>query len=306
MARTLHFDCFSGISGDMTLGALIDAGVDAAAIRAGLDSLGLPITLHVEKVRKGGFAATQVWVQAPQEKAHRHLPEIEQILAKGSLSQAQRALALRIFRRLGEAEAEAHGIELERVHFHEVGALEFHRRHRGGGHRPGPAGGRPRLVPLGAHGARHGQVRAWPHAHPHAGDRQPAQGRAAGLFPPQGRADHAHGSGHPGDRGAGMDRFARHDPGAGGARGGDEGFPRPSPTCCASWSGRPLPMARATAAWVLETNLDDVPGEVVGYCIERLLAAGALDAYAMPLQDEEGPARRPARRDRRARHGRRA
>ena len=55
--KGLHFDCFSGISGDMTLGALIDAGVDAEAIRAGINSFELPIQLEVEKVRKGGFAA---------------------------------------------------------------------------------------------------------------------------------------------------------------------------------------------------------------------------------------------------------
>src|SRR5688572_15086433 len=108
MARALHFDCFSGISGDMTLGALIDAGADEAAVRAAIDSLGLPVKLHVEKVRKGGFAATQVWVQAPEEKAHRHLPDIKEILSRGALSQAQLELAGRIFRRLGEAEAEAH------------------------------------------------------------------------------------------------------------------------------------------------------------------------------------------------------
>ena len=103
MARALHFDCFSGISGDMTLGALLDAGADAQAVRAGLDSLGLPITLHVKKVRKGGFAATQVWVQAPEEAEHRHLPDVEAILARGALTERQRELALRIFRKLAEA-----------------------------------------------------------------------------------------------------------------------------------------------------------------------------------------------------------
>src|SRR5262249_59311145 len=106
------------------LGALIDAGADAGAVRAGLDSLGLPITLHVEKVRKGGFAATQVWVQAPEETEHRFLPDVEAILAKGTLTAAQRELALRIFRKLAEAEAAAHGMPLDRVHFHEVGALD--------------------------------------------------------------------------------------------------------------------------------------------------------------------------------------
>src|SRR4051812_31296015 len=104
--RALHFDCFSGASGDMVLAALLDAGVDEQALRRGLDSLGLPIRLGVEKVRKGGFASTYVRVEAPEETEHRHLPDIEAILAKGDLTRGQRDLALRIFRRLGEAEAE--------------------------------------------------------------------------------------------------------------------------------------------------------------------------------------------------------
>src|SRR5438477_9707705 len=124
MARTLHFDCFSGISGDMTLGALLDAGADADAVRAGLDSLGLPIRLTIEKVRKGGFAATQVFIDAPEETTPRHLPDVEAIVAGGKRSERQRELALRIFRRLAEAEAAAHGMPLEKVHFHEVGALD--------------------------------------------------------------------------------------------------------------------------------------------------------------------------------------
>src|SRR5437763_13482833 len=124
MAVALHYDCFSGISGDMTLGALLDAGADADAVRSALASFGLPITLHVNKVRKGGFAATQVWVQAAEQASHRHLPDVEAILNKGEMTPAARELALRIFRRLAEAEAEAHGMPLDRVHFHEVGALD--------------------------------------------------------------------------------------------------------------------------------------------------------------------------------------
>src|SRR5437899_325793 len=118
MARALHFDCFSGISGDMTLGALLDAGADVAAVRAGLDSLGLPIRLDVARVRKGGFAATQVTIDAPEEKEHRFLPDVEAILQRGALTDRQRDLAMRIFRRLAEAEAAVHGLPLERVHFH--------------------------------------------------------------------------------------------------------------------------------------------------------------------------------------------
>ena len=108
----------------MTLGALIDAGVDADAVRAAVDSLGLPIQLEIEKIRKGGFAATEVRVAAPEEHTHRFLPDVEAILNRGRLTPKQRDLALRIFRRLAEAEAEAHGMPLEKVHFHEVGALD--------------------------------------------------------------------------------------------------------------------------------------------------------------------------------------
>src|SRR5262249_42140086 len=108
----------------MTLGALIDAGVDVEAIRQGIASLGLPIQLEIEKVRKGGFAATYVHVEAPPQDSHRFLPEVEQILNRGDLTPRQRDLALRIFRRLAEAEAAVTGMPLEKVHFHEVGGLD--------------------------------------------------------------------------------------------------------------------------------------------------------------------------------------
>src|SRR5262245_47831836 len=122
--RVAHFDCFSGASGDMILAALIDAGVAAEAIRQGLASLNLPIGFEVEKVRKGGFGATYVRIEAPEETSHRFLPEVEEILQRGSLTPKQRDLALRIFRRLAEAEAAVHALPLDKVHFHEVGALD--------------------------------------------------------------------------------------------------------------------------------------------------------------------------------------
>src|SRR5689334_10150961 len=114
-----HFDCFSGISGDMTLGALIDAGVEPDAISAGVESLAVGVKVEVKKVRKNGFAATQVRVVAPSEHKHRHLSDIEKLLAAGRLAPRQRELAMAIFRRLAEAEAAAHGLPIEKVHFHE-------------------------------------------------------------------------------------------------------------------------------------------------------------------------------------------
>src|SRR5436853_7936829 len=121
--RIAHFDCFSGISGDMTLGALIGAGVPADAIRAGLDSLKLPLTMEVEETLRGCFVATQVTIKAPDDQPQRFLTDIQAIIESGQLTQKQRDLALGIFRRIGEAEAAAHGMELDKVHFHEVGAL---------------------------------------------------------------------------------------------------------------------------------------------------------------------------------------
>src|SRR5438105_4113768 len=108
----------------MALGALFDAGVDVGTVRAGIDSLGLPVRLVADKIHKGGFAATQVIIEAPEENEHRFLPDVEAIIKRGALTPSQRDLALRIFRRLAEAEATAHGMPLDRVHFHEVGALD--------------------------------------------------------------------------------------------------------------------------------------------------------------------------------------
>ena len=100
--RIAHFDCFSGISGDMVLGAVIDAGVSPDAIRAALDSLGLPIALEVEKVKRCGFAATKATIEAADQEDYRFLPDVEAILAKGNITPKQRDLATRIFRKVAE------------------------------------------------------------------------------------------------------------------------------------------------------------------------------------------------------------
>jgi uncharacterized protein (TIGR00299 family) protein len=122
--KVAHFDCFSGISGDMVLGALLDAGVPVEPIRAALDSLGLPIQLELEKVKRCGFGATKATVVAEDQEDYRFLPDVEAILARGSLSSKQRELASTIFRKVALAESAAHAMPLERVHFHEVGALD--------------------------------------------------------------------------------------------------------------------------------------------------------------------------------------
>ena len=123
--RIAYLDCASGISGDMTLGALVDAGVDLAAVQAGIDSLGLPdCRLQVQEVKKKGFRATQLTVQHQPEHKHRHLHHIEAMIAGSTLTEKQRQTARRIFGKLAEAEAKVHGTTIEKVHFHEVGAVD--------------------------------------------------------------------------------------------------------------------------------------------------------------------------------------
>jgi uncharacterized protein (TIGR00299 family) protein len=123
--RIAYFDCMSGISGDMTLGALVDVGVHLSTLQAGVDSLGLPsCRLVAEEVKKCGFRATKVTVEYDPEHTHRHLHHITDMIQASELSAAQKQLAIRIFTRLGEAEARVHGTSIQKVHFHEVGAVD--------------------------------------------------------------------------------------------------------------------------------------------------------------------------------------
>ena len=121
----IYLDCASGISGDMLLGALLDLGAPLEAIESAVQSLGLPqCRLVVSEVRRAGFRATKLDVQHPAEHVHRHLSDIERMIGDGNLTDSQKGLALRLFRRLGAAEALVHGVPLEKVHFHEVGAVD--------------------------------------------------------------------------------------------------------------------------------------------------------------------------------------
>jgi hypothetical protein len=120
-----YLDCFSGISGDMMLGALVDAGALLEQLNEAVGSLGLPgCRLVAEEVRKSGIRAVQVTVECQPEQHHRHLGDILAMIDAGRLSARQRELARKIFTRLAHAEAKVHGIAVEEVHFHEVGAAD--------------------------------------------------------------------------------------------------------------------------------------------------------------------------------------
>ncbi len=285
--RVAHFDCFSGCSGDMILSALLDAGVDADAIRKGLDSLGLPIQLEIEKVRKGGFAATYIRIEAPEETSHRFLPEVEEILQRGQMTPAQRELALRIFRRLAQAEATVHGMPLDKVHFHEVGALDSIADIVGcaiGLDLLGVARFTSRSVPTGSGTVKcaHGLMPI-----PAPGTAELLKGVPLAASPIKAELTTPTGAailttvvqqwtetptmtieriGH----GAGKRELVEQ------------------PNLLRLFVGTQVEEAESAGGecdevWVLETNLDDLPAEVIGYCFDLLFAAGALDVFTTPI-----------------------
>jgi len=124
--RILIYDCFSGISGDMNLGAMIDLGVKKEYLLKELAKLDLEgWKLVTEKDQRHGITGTKVTVrQTRHEHTHRHLSDIEGIIAGSDLSEEDKMLCMRIFIKIAEAEAVVHGIPVEKVHFHEVGAID--------------------------------------------------------------------------------------------------------------------------------------------------------------------------------------
>jgi hypothetical protein len=123
--KIAHFDCFSGASGDMILGALVAAGADEAALRHELSKLSIgDYALDIRPIRKQGFAAVKVNVTASGAPGHRHLHDILAILSHSGLSQRVKDRAESIFTKLALAEAAVHGTTTGRVHFHEVGAVD--------------------------------------------------------------------------------------------------------------------------------------------------------------------------------------
>ena len=279
--RVAHFDCFSGISGDMVLGAVLDAGVPADAIRAALASLSLPIELEIEKVKRCGFAATKATIHAKDEEDYRFLPDIEAILAKGALTPKQRELASAIFRKVALAESVAHGMPLERVHFHEVGALDSI------ADIVGAAVGLDLLnvekftsssVPTGSGTIQcaHGIMPV-----PTPGTVELLKGVPLAksaikteLTTPTGAAILTSVVGEYNDTPAMTIRTI-------GTGAGTKDF-LDQPNILRIFLGDTA--VSANAVTVLETNLDDCTPEVIGFTIELLLAAGALDVFAVPIQ----------------------
>ena len=124
--KILYFDCFSGVSGDMTLAALLDLGLPLEKLQEDLKKLGLKnYSLEVRPGSRSGIAALGLEVKVgPQEEHHRHFSDIREMIDRSSLSSGVKELSLAIFQRLAEAEGRVHKKKVEEVHFHEVGAVD--------------------------------------------------------------------------------------------------------------------------------------------------------------------------------------
>ncbi|MBE0500908.1 MAG: nickel pincer cofactor biosynthesis protein LarC [Desulfuromonadales bacterium] len=123
--KTLYLDAFSGISGDMFLGLMFDLGVEKRAVCSALGKLDLDgYSLDVRREKRCGLAGAFVDITIDAAQPFRTWLEIDALIAASGLAEKDRTLARRIFRRLGEAEAKIHAVELESVHFHEVGAVD--------------------------------------------------------------------------------------------------------------------------------------------------------------------------------------
>ena len=267
----------------MTLGALVDAGVDSSAILNAVQSLALPCTLTFETVRRGGFRATYAHVDAAHEHVHRHLHHIESIVEKSNLTPRQKELTLRIFTKLGEAEAAVHGVDIAKIHFHEVGAVDSI---------VDIVGASVGLDLLGVDRFEASPIppgRGWVKA---AHGKMPLPAPATAellrgvpllasdvemeLTTPTGAAIVTTVAETFGPLPAmtvstiGLGAGTRETPG--------------QANILRLFVGDIALKADGDRVWVLETNLDDLPGEVVGYTTTQLMAAGALDAFLTPIQ----------------------
>ena len=123
--KILYLDCHCGIAGDMTLAALLDLGVPRSVFDDAIAAMGLTDTrIVVTEVKKNGFAAKHVRVEHPEQHAHRHLHHIEKMIDEAGLAPAVADRAKSIFMAVAVAEAKVHGSTLQKVHFHEVGAID--------------------------------------------------------------------------------------------------------------------------------------------------------------------------------------
>jgi hypothetical protein len=280
--KIAYFDCFSGIAGDMTVGALIDAGADPAALFAGLESLGTGARFSAEKVKRKGIAGTKFHVEHEDQKKHRHLPHIVKMIEAASLPDEAKANAISIFNVLGAAEAQVHGVAIEKVHFHEVGAVDSICDIVGAAYGLELLGveavyASPVNTGSGTIEADHGVM---PVPTPAtalllAGKPAYARGPETELTTPTGAAILA-------GLGKGFGPMPAMEIERSGFGAGSKDFPMMA-NMVRVLIGRATAAPEKVAVTIIEANIDDSTPEVLGYAMERLLEAGALDVTMSPL-----------------------
>lgn len=283
----LYFDCQAGISGDMTVGALLDLGVPLEYLRSELAKLALPpesFTLSTWNTERQHLAALQFDVTVHDLHTHRHYAAIDALIAGSALADPVKEKARRIFRRLAEAEARVHGVPLEEVHFHEVGALDSIVDIVGTAiclDYLGVEAIHASALPLGSGfvNTAHGRLPV------------PAPATAELL-----RGMPLHGDCGPGERvtPTGAAILAALCDGFGkqpqmlldriGCGAGSKDF-EDCPNVLRAFLGQVAAVDRpADQVIVAEANIDDSSAEVLGYAMERLLEGGALDSFFTPIQ----------------------
>ena len=288
MSRIVYFDCASGASGDMLLGAVVDLGLPIEHLREAL--LKLPLSgyrLESRRVTRSGLAATKVDVIAEgPSPAHRHLRHIVEMLDASGLDPAEKERAAGLFRRLAEAEAGVHGTSAEKVHFHEVGAVDSIVDIVGGvialrwlGAARFAAS--PLNVGTGTVTMSHGTFPVPPPATAALVAGVPVYGAGEGeLLTPTGAllvTAHATEYGP-----LPAMRIERTGHGAGGRE--TKGRPNVLRLIVGEEAGAPA----GERVLVIETELDDASPQLLGPLVDQLLAAGAKDAYFTPVQMKKG------------------
>jgi len=280
--KICYLDAFSGISGDMTVGALVDAGADWNALEDALKSLNLPASFRVDKTKRRGMAASKFHVEAVDDKKHRHLPHIEKIISAGSLSERSKKNALSVFQNLAEAEARSHAVPIEKVHFHEVGAVDSICDIVGACVALDLLGVEEVYcsqinVGSGTVNTEHGvlPVPAPATAELLKGRPVYSAGPEAELTTPTGAALATTLAKEFGSLPA--VRLLAQGFGA-----GDKDFPARA-NVLRVLIGERTRAAESTTVKVLEANIDDSTPQVLGYAMERLLEAGALDVTLAPV-----------------------
>lgn len=287
--RAAYLDCFSGISGDMTLGALLDLGFPESRLREGLAALPLGgYRIEISREKRRGLEGTSVRVLVEEDKQpHRHYADIRKILTRSALPDRVRSMASEIFERIARAEASVHGTPVEKVHFHEVGAVDSLV------DIVGVALGIDALdirqsyvssLPLGggfvrcAHGVL--PVPAPATVEIVKGMRVKEHPVEAELVTPTGAAIASvlAGPGHPP---LAPLRFQKVGYGV-----GDRDFDHPN--LLRIFLGEPADGYEGDEVWVIECQIDDLQPEIYPYVIDRLLQSGAIDVYLIPVQMKKG------------------